>query len=125
MVLPTAPAHSTQVADGKGIPMRYSLAPIFAVTVYLAGCSTRDEVTAAPPQPASTTRPASIAATAPDVHDIATRYASLKLMTKRPIAVNPGLSTLCSSAAIANLDAQYGPHANGTVRIFMNDLAAG
>jgi hypothetical protein len=105
--------------------MRFMLTAALIASVYLAGCATRDEVTAAQPQPAASTRAASIAATAPDVHDIATRYASLKLMTKQPIAVSPGLSTLCKSAAVPDVAAQYGPHANGTVRIFMNDLAAG
>jgi hypothetical protein len=64
----------------------------------------------------------------PDVRDIAKSYHDLKLMTKEPVFVDPGLAMLCRGATQGEVEAARkvsGPHAHTEVKIYMNDRAAG
>jgi hypothetical protein len=113
--------------------MRVTIAAAAIVsTLLLAGCSLKDDIDPAP-RTAPTTAPATAApsasaAAAPDPREIANSYATLRQMTTEPVQVGRGMIAMCAPAAPAGAapdkTARYGPHADGSIRIFMNDLAA-
>jgi hypothetical protein len=62
-----------------------------------------------------------------DIAEIATSYSDLTLMTPEPVFVNPELAMLCVGATKEMVDqarVDKGPHANCSVRIFMNEIAS-
>ena len=62
-----------------------------------------------------------------EIARIAKSYSDLTLMTPKPVFVNPELAMLCVGATKEMVDAartEKGPHANCSVKIFMNQLAS-
>ena len=65
--------------------------------------------------------------TSQEISALATSYEDLRLMTPDPVFVNPELATLCIGASkemVEHARIDKGPHANCSVRIFMNELAS-
>lgn len=61
------------------------------------------------------------------IKQVVQEYKTLKLMTPEPVFVNPELAMLCVGASKEMVDAarvEDGPHANCSVNIYMNELAA-
>lgn len=95
------------------------LIAIVSLTVFLAGCS---KILPEPNNEANLSDPAN-----QDIAEIATSYADLTLMTPEPVFVNPELAMLCVGATKEMVDharIDKGPHANCSVKIFMNGLAS-
>ncbi|HZZ42515.1 MAG TPA: cytochrome P460 family protein [Tepidisphaeraceae bacterium] len=89
---------------------------IFA-SILLAGCAPSDE----------TAKSANTAPAQPEVQQVASKYQSLRRMTKKPVLVDAGLAMLCRGISQSDVDAARqvsGPHAHTRVSIFMNDAAA-
>lgn len=66
------------------------------------------------------------AARSPDIPEIARDFRTLKLMTPEPVSVNPEFAMLCIGASKELVDTariEHGPHANCTVKIYMNESA--
>lgn len=64
----------------------------------------------------------------PHVEYVAQSYSHLRLMTKEPVLVDPHLSMLCVGVLKGHVNEARkgsGPHAHTSIRIFMNDPAAG
>lgn len=87
---------------------------ILTALVFVASCSHTDE------QAIPSTKPALAVA------DVAKNYRQFKSMTKEPVAIDPGLAALCAPITDTKdrVQKKSGPHADTTVRIFMNDPAA-
>ena len=63
----------------------------------------------------------------PTAEKIAATYSDLRLMTNKPVLVNPELAAFCigiSQRAVDDARKRAGPHAHTLIRIFMNDVAA-
>jgi cytochrome P460 len=62
----------------------------------------------------------------PAVAEIAKNYQDYRRITAQPVLVNPELAMLCVGASKAQVDSartKFGPHANTSITIYMNDLA--
>ena len=71
--------------------------------------------------------PARPPAAEPTLASIASGYTRFRLLTPRPVPVDPQLALLCAPAAPGRARAAtevHGPHAGATIRVFMNALAA-
>lgn len=69
-----------------------------------------------------------VAQSGPDSEEIARTYEELTLITKEPVLVDIQLALLCRGVSQQDVDKarqRAGPHAHTSVRIFMNEVAAG
>ena len=67
-------------------------------------------------------------APAPQIAEIAKDYKKLHAMTPDRVFVDPGLAMLCRGASqrdVEEAQKKSGPHAHTSIRVYMNDLAAG
>src|SRR6478609_5682243 len=106
--------------------MRCWIPIIVVLTGSLASCSVSEEVAvdstaATTPKTTATTAP-----TTPDAAQVAADYEHLTLMTKEPVQVGGVMIAQCAPPPLTAgaAAARYGPHAQGSIRIFMNGLAA-
>jgi hypothetical protein len=62
----------------------------------------------------------------PTVAEIVKNYQGYRQITAQPVHVNPELAMLCVGASKAQVDSartKFGPHANTSITIYMNELA--
>lgn len=101
----------------RALPIRRINPVLFLLTVAIvfAGC----EKSAAPE---TVGEPDS-----PRISELAVTYTNLVLMTQEEVFVNPELARLCRGINQEEVEAartQFGPHANTSIRVFMNPPAA-
>ncbi len=92
---------------------------VIAFSLFIGGCS---KDLPSPSNDSAATDPAS-----QEIARIAESYSELTLMTPEPVFVNPELAMLCVGATkemVDNARNEEGPHANCSVKIFMNELAS-
>ena len=62
-----------------------------------------------------------------EIEDIARNYRELRLITPKPVLVEPMMAWSCvgpTKKFVAASRKRLGPHANSSIKIYMNDLAA-
>ncbi|HEY2588986.1 MAG TPA: cytochrome P460 family protein [Tepidisphaeraceae bacterium] len=90
---------------------------LILIAAALAGCSPADDAPA----------DAAPAEAGPIVASVAQDYKHLKLITPKPVYVNPELALLCRGASQEEVETarkQHGVHANAAISIYMNEVAA-
>lgn len=98
---------------------RLSLITMVAFALLIAGCGIENS------EPSKEIGTSGVPAQ--DIATLAKAYDGMLLMTPNPVFVNPELAVLCVGAtkdAVEHARVAKGPHANCSVKIFMNELAS-
>ena len=101
--------------------MKVLLHPVAVVLIvaFIAGCGSEPSVSNNDVEQSKETNQ--------KISDVVNSYKGLKLMTPEAVFVNPELAMLCvgaSKEAVEYARVAKGPHANCSVKIYMNELAA-
>ncbi len=92
---------------------------VVLLVAFIAGCGSEPSVSNSDVEQSKETNQ--------KISDVVNSYKGLKLMTPEAVFVNPELAMLCvgaSKEAVEHARVAKGPHANCSVKIYMNELAA-